>query len=62
MNITLFKVPCHVLSLDVVDVTGVHVVDVGGLVHKHRIDTQGNILGSEKMVRQISFMIIFKIV
>lgn len=42
MNITMHKTPCHVLSLDVVDVTGVHVVDVVGRLHKHRLDKDGN--------------------
>jgi hypothetical protein len=37
----MHRAPCHILSLDVVDVTGVHVVDVGGKLHKHRIDRDG---------------------
>lgn len=49
VNITLQKVPCHILSLDVVDSTGVHLVDVGGLVHKHRLSQVGAIIGSELM-------------
>jgi hypothetical protein len=44
MNITMHKTPCHVLSLDVVDVTGVHVVDVAGRLHKHRLDRDGKYL------------------
>lgn len=49
VNVTLQKVPCHVLSLDVVDSTGVHLVDVGGLVHKHRLSQGGAVIGSESM-------------
>ena len=37
----MLKAPCHVMSLDIVDVTGVHVVDVAGKLHKHRIDSKG---------------------
>jgi hypothetical protein len=50
MNITLHRAPCHILSLDIVDVTGVHVVDVGGRLLKHRIDMQGNYLGFHDLV------------
>jgi len=50
LNISLPRVPCEILSLDVVDVTGVHVVDVGGQVHKHRLDRSGNILASESVL------------
>jgi hypothetical protein len=38
----MHRAPCHILSLDVVDVTGVHVVDVGGKLHKYRLDKHGN--------------------
>ena len=45
LDITLEKAPCHVLSLDVVDVTGVHTVDVEGQLHKIRIDESGRNIG-----------------
>jgi hypothetical protein len=38
LDITLQKAPCSILSLDIVDVTGVHVVDIEGKLHKHRLD------------------------
>lgn len=41
LDITLEKAPCHVLSLDIVDVTGVHVVDIEGKLHKYRLDESG---------------------
>ncbi|CDW72632.1 UNKNOWN [Stylonychia lemnae] len=41
LAIRMHKAPCHVLSLDIVDVTGVHVMDVGGKLHKHIIDKEG---------------------
>jgi hypothetical protein len=41
LDITLFKAPCEILSLDIVDVTGVHVVDIEGKLHKYRLDEAG---------------------
>lgn len=41
----MHKAPCHILSMDVVDVTGVHVVDVAGKLHKYRLDKNGNHIG-----------------
>lgn len=41
----MHKAPCHVLSLDIVDVTGVHVMDVAGKLHKHRLDKNGDYIG-----------------
>ena len=46
----MHKTPCHVLSLDIVDVTGVHVMDVGGKLHKHRLDKEGFYLGHHDTV------------
>ena len=50
MNITMHKAPCHILSLDIVDVTGVHVVDVQGKLFKHKIDKEGKYIGFHDMV------------
>lgn len=50
MNITMHRAPCHILSLDIVDVTGVHVVDVAGKLFKHRLDSSGNIIGVHDIV------------
>ena len=50
MNITMHKTPCHVLSLDIVDVTGVHVVDVAGRLFKHRLDKAGQLIGFHGVV------------
>lgn len=41
MDITLQYCPCHILSLDIVDVTGVHVVDIEGKLQKFRLDKNG---------------------
>ena len=45
LDISLPYCPCDVLSLDVVDVTGVRVVDVEGKVEKMRIGKEGEELG-----------------
>ena len=34
-------VPCPILSLDIVDVTGVHMVNLEGRVHKHTLTEDG---------------------
>jgi len=41
LDITLPETPCAILSLDIVDVTGVHVVDVQGTIKKHRLSALG---------------------
>jgi len=46
MDITLPNCPCAPLSLDIVDVTGVHVVDIEGKLSKIRLDSKGKELGS----------------
>ena len=53
MNVTLHKCPCHVLSLDIVDVTGVHVVDVKGNLSKLRIDKNGKKLERKDMIAEM---------
>mmetsp|Transcript_11114 Transcript_11114/g.18647 ORF Transcript_11114/g.18647 Transcript_11114/m.18647 type:complete len:149 (+) Transcript_11114:2-448(+) len=45
LDITLPKCPCNVLSLDIVDVTGVHLVDIAGKLEKHRLDSRGREIG-----------------
>ena len=42
LDIMLPKCPCSILSLDIVDVTGVHLVDIVGKLEKHRLDANGN--------------------
>ena len=41
LDIVLPKAPCAILSLDVVDVTGVHDVNIEGRLHKHALDSNG---------------------
>ena len=45
INITFPYVPCDVLSLDIEDITGVHVVNIEGRMHKHVLDKNGNKVG-----------------
>lgn len=45
LDITLPKCPCEILSLDIVDVTGVHLVDIEGKLNKYRLDKNGNEIG-----------------
>lgn len=45
LDITLPKCPCSILSLDIVDVTGVHLVDIEGKLNKYRLDKHGNEIG-----------------
>ena len=46
LDITLPKCPCSILSLDIVDVTGVHLVDIEGKLNKYRLDKHGNEIGA----------------
>lgn len=41
INITFPFIPCDVLSLDAEDITGVHVVNIEGRLHKHPLDKDG---------------------
>ncbi len=44
LDITFPQTPCSILSLDIVDVTGVHVVNIGGRLHKNVLDRTGKII------------------
>lgn len=41
VNVTFYKTPCHILGLDIVDVTGVHIMDVEGSLHKNKLSDKG---------------------
>ena len=49
MDIVLPKVPCDIVSVDVQDVTGRHVVNVRGRLHMNKIDKNGNLLEKTKV-------------
>jgi hypothetical protein len=44
LDITFPYAPCSILSLDIVDVTGVHVVNIGGRLHKNVLDKNGAVI------------------
>lgn len=46
-NMTYHKLPCFVLSLDVLDVLGRHEVGVAGAVHKTRVSPKGEFIGPD---------------
>ena len=52
LDITLEKTPCHILSLDIVDITGVHVVDIEGKLHKYRLDEAGKVIDTMEHITQ----------
>jgi hypothetical protein len=41
INVTFPRMPCAILSLDIVDVTGVHMVNLDGRIHKHSLNKDG---------------------
>ena len=46
MDIEFPYIPCYILSLDVQDVVGTHVIDLDGDLIKNRIDSNGKIVES----------------
>jgi hypothetical protein len=47
MDIDLTRLPCSILSLDVQDVMGIHVLNIGGNLKKYKLDKDGKVLGEE---------------
>jgi len=43
-DITFHQAPCYILGLDIVDVTGVHMVDIEGTLHKNVLDKNGKFI------------------
>jgi len=52
IDITFPAAPCAILSLDVVDVTGVHDVNIEGRLHKHALNPDGKRKGVTDALRQ----------
>ena len=52
IDLTLPKAPCAILALDIVDVTGVHEVNIEGRLHKHALDENGKIKGVTDALKQ----------
>ena len=38
------RMPCDLMSLDIQDIMGTHVVDIGGSLYKRRLDSNGQFL------------------
>ena len=50
LDVSFPFMPCDILSLDVQDVMGTHIVDVGVTLHKTRLSKKGEKTSSEIMV------------
>ncbi|KNC98781.1 uncharacterized protein SPPG_05760 [Spizellomyces punctatus DAOM BR117] len=48
LNITVPRVPCYLLSMDVMDVAGEHQNDIASTIYKVRLDEKGNKIDAEK--------------
>lgn len=47
LDISFPKIPCDILSLDVMDIMGNHQMNVGGNLKKKTFDKNGNIIKSD---------------
>jgi hypothetical protein len=45
IDILFPKMPCELLSLDVQDVMGTHVVDIAGSLYKNHLSAEGKVIG-----------------
>ena len=55
LDMTYQGLPCQVLSLDALDVSGKHEVDIGGELHKERVSPAGKSLGVRPSFRHRLF-------
>lgn len=44
LDITFPETPCSILSLDLTDVTGVHMTNIVGVVEKRQLDKTGKVM------------------
>ena len=49
LNITLPNIPCGMLSMDVQDSAGGHMMDIGGPLRKTQLDANGNLLANQQV-------------
>ena len=52
---TFPNIPCAILSLDIVDVTGVHMVNLDGRIHKHSLNKDGSKLKTTDAVSILDY-------
>ena len=45
----MLRLPCSLLSLDIHDVMGTHILNIGGTLTKSRLDSEGKIISNELM-------------
>lgn len=45
LDITLHRLPCQIISLDLQDIMGTHSLNIGGKLFKNRLDKNGLVLG-----------------
>lgn len=50
VDIVFPKMPCELLSLDIMDVMGTHIVDISGSLFKKRITKSGEFLSETSML------------
>lgn len=50
VDIVFPRIPCDILSLDVQDVMGTHIVDISGSLFKKRLSQEGKVLSQTSML------------
>jgi hypothetical protein len=53
VDIVFPKMPCELLSLDVQDVMGTHIVDIAGSLFKRRLSQKGEFISETSMLDMI---------
>lgn len=51
LDVTFPETPCSILSLDIVDVTGVHVVNIIGTMEKRVLNPQGKVINTYSAIK-----------
>jgi len=49
VDIEFPKMPCELLSLDVQDIMGTHIVDIAGSLYKKHLSADGKVIGQQSM-------------
>ena len=50
IDIIFPRIPCDILSLDVQDVMGTHIVDIAGSLFKKRLNSNGDVINEYSML------------
>lgn len=50
VDIVFEKMPCEILSLDVQDVMGTHIVDISGSLFKKKLNSNGEVISQVSML------------